>query len=68
MPNTSEDVVTQLRALPQKLRRTPVHLGDHIRLLQKAADEIERLRNELARAKAPQLAEMIEDLEHEEQP
>jgi hypothetical protein len=39
-----DDVTTRLRALPEKLRRTPVHLDEHIKLLLEAADEIERLR------------------------
>lgn len=43
VPVTTETLVTRLRELPQKLRTTPVHLGVHIKLLQDAADEIERL-------------------------
>lgn len=39
-----EEIVAKLRALPQKLRRTPVPLSEHIQLLQQAADEIERLK------------------------
>ncbi len=36
-------LVKDLRELPEKLRRTPVALSTHVRLLQGAADEIERL-------------------------
>lgn len=45
------DLVSQLRALPQKLRTTPVHLGVHIKLLQDAADAIERLEADLQEAR-----------------
>lgn len=45
MSDTTEGIVSRLRELPEKLRRTPVHLGVHIKLLQDAADEIELLRS-----------------------
>ena len=40
---TTNTLVNDLRELPEKLRRTPVALSTHVRLLQGAADEIERL-------------------------
>ena len=54
------NLIERLRGMVQKIRRTPMPIADVVPMLQEAADEIERLTAELARAKEYHAAELAD--------
>lgn len=52
------NLIERLRGMVQKIRRTPMPIADVVPMLQEAADEIERLTGELARARQYHAAEL----------